>query len=171
MVGKTLRNYRITEKLGVGGQGTVYKATDLKLGRTVVIKVIPPELSAKEANLKRFEREARLASSLDHPNICTIFDLDEVDGIHFIAMQHVDGKNVRQLVAGRPLELKTALLIGLQVADALARMRQALDSFIIEGVTTTIPFLGRVMRHPDFVAGTVDTKFLERETQLLTDAP
>ena len=120
MVGKTLRNYRITEKVGVGGQGTVYKATDLKLGRTVVIKVIPPELSAKEANLKRFEREARLASSLDHPNICTIYDLDEVDGVHFIAMQHVEGRNVRQLVAGRPLELKTALLIGLQVADALA---------------------------------------------------
>jgi eukaryotic-like serine/threonine-protein kinase len=120
MVGKTLRNYRITEKLGVGGQGTVYKATDLKLGRAVVIKVIPPELSAREANLKRFEREARLASSLDHPNICTIYDLDEVDGVHFIAMQHVEGKNVRQLVAGRPLELRTALLIGLQVADALA---------------------------------------------------
>jgi serine/threonine-protein kinase len=119
MVGKTLRNYRITDKLGVGGQGAVYKAIDSKLGRPVVIKVIPPELSAKEANLKRFEREARLASSLDHPNICTIFDLDEVDGVHFIAMQFVEGKNVRQLVAGRPLELKTALLIGLQVADAL----------------------------------------------------
>ncbi len=120
MVGKTLRNYRITDKLGVGGQGAVYKATDLKLGRPVVIKVIPPELSAREANLKRFEREARLASSLDHPNICTIYDLDEVDGVHFIAMQFVEGKNVRQLVAGRPLELKTALLIGLQVAEALA---------------------------------------------------
>src|SRR4029079_15236451 len=120
MVGKTLRNYRITDKLGVGGQGAVYKATDTKLGRSVVIKVIPPELSAKQSNLKRFEREARLASSLDHPNICTIFDLDEVDGVHFIAMQHVEGKNVRQLVAGRPLDLKTAVLIGLQVADALA---------------------------------------------------
>src|SRR5690349_6349360 len=120
MLGKTLRNYRITEKLGVGGQGAVYKAVDNKLGRNVVIKVIPAELSAKEANLKRFEREARLASSLDHPNICTIFDLDEQDGMHFIAMQFVEGKNVRQLVAGRPLELKTALLIGLQVADALA---------------------------------------------------
>jgi len=120
MLGKTLRNYRITDKLGVGGQGAVYKAIDTKLGRAVVIKVIPPELSAKDANLKRFEREARLASSLDHPNICTIFDLDEVDGVHFIAMQFVEGKNVRQLVAGRPLELKTALLIGLQVADALA---------------------------------------------------
>src|SRR5919107_1231419 len=120
MLGKTLRNFRITDKLGVGGQGAVYKAIDTKLDRTVVIKVIPPELSAKEANLKRFEREARLASSLDHPNICTIYDLDVVDGVHFIAMQFVEGKNVRQLVAGRPLELKTALLIGLQVADALA---------------------------------------------------
>src|SRR5688500_2813807 len=120
MIGKTLRNYRITEKLGVGGQGAVYKATDTKLGRTVVIKVIPPELSAKEANLKRFEREARLASSLDHPNICTIFDLDEVEGHHFIAMQHIEGRNVRQLVNGHPLELKSAVLIGLQVADALA---------------------------------------------------
>jgi serine/threonine-protein kinase len=120
MIGKTLHNYRIGEKLGVGGQGAVYKATDLKLGRPVVIKVLPEELTAKEANLKRFEREARLASSLDHPNICTIFDLDEIDGVHFIAMQYVEGKNVRQLVAGRPLELKTAVLIALQVADALA---------------------------------------------------
>lgn len=120
MIGKTLKHYRILEKLGVGGQGTVYKATDGKLGRTVVVKVLPPELTVKEANLKRFEREARLASSLDHPNICTIFDLDEVDGVHFIAMQHVEGKNVRQLVNGHPLELKSALLIAIQVADALA---------------------------------------------------
>src|SRR5947207_4208851 len=120
MIGQTLHHYRITEKLGVGGQGAVYKATDVKLGRPVVIKVLPPELTAKEANLKRFEREARLASSLDHPNICTIYDLDEVEGVHFIAMQYVEGRNVRQLVAGRALELKTTLLIALQVADALA---------------------------------------------------
>src|SRR6266480_210093 len=120
MFGKTLRNYRITEKLGAGGQAAVYKATDAKLGRTVVIKILPQELTAKEANLRRFEREARLASSLDHPNICTIFDLDEVEGVHFIAMQYVEGRNVRQLVNGRPLELKTTLLIALQVADALA---------------------------------------------------
>lgn len=120
MIGKNLRHYKILEKLGAGGQGAVYKATDTKLGRTVVVKVLPPELTAKEANVKRFEREARLASALDHPNICTIFDLDEADGVHYIAMQHVEGKNVRQLVAGRPLELKSALQIGLQVADALA---------------------------------------------------
>src|SRR5687767_6569579 len=120
MIGKSLGNYKILEKLGVGGQGTVYKATDGKLGRTVVVKVLPPELTTREANLKRFEREARLASSLDHPNICTIFDLDEADGHHFIAMQYVEGRNVRQLVGGHPLELKSALLIGIQVTDALA---------------------------------------------------
>jgi serine/threonine-protein kinase len=120
MIGKFLKNYKILEKLGVGGQGTVYKATDGKLGRTVVVKVLPAELTAREANLRRFEREARLASSLDHPNICTIFDLDEAEGHHFIAMQYVEGRNVRQLVGGHPLELKSALLIGIQVTDALA---------------------------------------------------
>jgi serine/threonine-protein kinase len=120
MIGSTLLNYRILEKVGVGGQGEVYKAVDTKLGRTVVIKVLPPELTVKEANLKRFEREARLASSLDHPNICTIFDMDEVDGVHFIAMQYVEGRTVRQLVGGRPLELNSALLIAIQVTDALA---------------------------------------------------
>ncbi|MEO7970770.1 MAG: protein kinase [bacterium] len=120
MVGTTLGNYKILEKLGAGGQGTVYKAIDSKLGRAVVIKVLPEELTAKVANLKRFEREARLASALDHPNICTIFDLNEIDGVHFIAMQYVEGRNVRQLVNGKPLNLESALSIAIQTADALA---------------------------------------------------
>ncbi|HKR13689.1 MAG TPA: protein kinase [Pyrinomonadaceae bacterium] len=120
MIGSTLGNYKILEKLGEGGQGTVYKAVDSKLGRTVVIKVLPAELTAKEGNLKRFEREARLASALDHPNICTIFDLNEINGIHFIVMQYIEGRNVRQLVNGRPLSLESALSIALQTADALA---------------------------------------------------
>src|SRR5207253_4700524 len=120
MIGAKLGNYRILEKIGAGGQGTVYKATDTKLGRSIVIKVLPPELTVKEANLKRFEREARLASALDHPNICTIFDMDEAGGLHFIAMQYVEGRNVRQLCNGKPLELESALRIGIQVADALA---------------------------------------------------
>jgi serine/threonine protein kinase/tetratricopeptide (TPR) repeat protein len=119
MIGAKLGNYRILEKIGAGGQGTVYKATDAKLGRTVVVKVLPPELTVKEANLKRFEREARLASALDHPNICTIFDLNDIEGVHFIAMQFVEGKNVRELVNGRPLDLRSALSITIQVADAL----------------------------------------------------
>ncbi|MBA2703975.1 MAG: protein kinase [Blastocatellia bacterium] len=120
MVGTTLGNYKILEKLGAGGQGTVYKAIDSKLGRAVVIKVLPQELTAKVANLKRFEREARLASALDHPNICTIFDLNEIGGVHFIAMQYVEGRNVRQLVNGKPLKLESALSIAIQTADALA---------------------------------------------------
>src|SRR5215210_8017589 len=119
MVSKTLLNYRITEKLGAGGQGTVYRAVDERLGRTVVIKVLSPELTAREVNLKRFEREAQLASSLDHPNICTIYGLHEADKLHFIAMQYIEGKNVRQLVNGRPLSLESALSICYQVADAL----------------------------------------------------
>jgi eukaryotic-like serine/threonine-protein kinase len=119
MVGRTLLNYRITEKLGAGGQGTVYKATDERLGRPVVIKVLSPELTAREVNLKRFEREAQLASSLDHPNICTIYGLHETDGLHFIAMQYIEGRNVRQVVNGRPLSLESALSIAYQVCDAL----------------------------------------------------
>src|SRR5260221_11759566 len=119
MIGQNLGNYKIIQKIGAGGQGTVYKATDLKLGRTVVVKVLPAELTVKAANLKRFEREARLASSLDHPNICTIFDMDEANGLHFIAMQYVEGRNVRQLVNGRPLELESTLRIAIQVTEAL----------------------------------------------------
>src|ERR1041385_3006680 len=120
MIGQTFGNYKITAKIGAGGQGTVYKATDSRLGRSVVLKVLPAELTAKDTNLKRFDREARLASALDHPNICTIFDLGEANGLHYIAMQYVEGRNVRQLVNGRPLELDSALRIAIQVADALA---------------------------------------------------
>jgi len=120
MIGSQINQYKILEKIGSGGQGTVYKALDTKLNRTVVIKVLPPELTAKTANFKRFEREAQLCSQLDHPNICTIYDFHEDNGVFYIAMQYVDGKNVRQLVAGRPLELRSALSIAIQVCDALA---------------------------------------------------
>ena len=120
MVGSNINQYKILEKIGAGGQGTVYKAQDTKLDRTVVIKVLPPELTAKTANFRRFEREAQLCSQLDHPNICTIFDFHEDNGVFYIAMQYVTGKNVRQLVAGRPLDLKSALSIAIQVCDALS---------------------------------------------------
>ncbi len=120
MIGSNLHQYKILEKLGAGGQGTVYKAKDTKLDRTIVVKVLPPELTAKTANFKRFEREAQLCSQLDHANICTIYDFNESDGLFYIAMQYVEGKNVRQLVAGRPLDLQSALSIEIQVCDALA---------------------------------------------------
>ena len=120
MVGSQINQYKIIEKIGSGGQGTVYKALDTKLNRQAVIKVLPPELTQKTANFKRFEREAQLCSQLDHPNICTIYDFHSDAGVFYIAMQYVEGKNVRQLVAGRPLELKSALSIAIQVTDALA---------------------------------------------------
>ncbi len=120
MIGSQINQYKILEKIGSGGQGTVYKALDTKLNRTAVVKVLPPELTMKTANFKRFEREAQLCSQLDHPNICTIYDFHDANGIYYIAMQWVDGKNVRQLVNGRPLELRSALSIGIQVSDALA---------------------------------------------------
>ena len=120
MIGQVLLQYRIVEKIGEGGQGTVYRAVDTTLDRPAVVKVLPPELTDGSSNLVRFEREAKLASSLDHPNICTIFGLHKVDGIHFIAMQFVEGRNVRDLVAGRPLDLRQALSITIQVTNALA---------------------------------------------------
>ena len=120
MIGSQINQYKIQEKIGSGGQGTVYKALDTKLNRTVVIKVLPPELTQKTANFKRFEREAQLCSQLDHPNICTIYDFHSADGVFYIAMQYVEGKNVRQLVSGRPLEIRSALSIAVQVTDALA---------------------------------------------------
>src|SRR3954453_9211932 len=120
MIGSQINQYKILEKIGSGGQGTVYKALDTKLNRTVVIKVLPPELTQKTANFRRFEREAQLCSQLDHPNICTIYDFSDANGVYYIAMQWVDGKNVHQLVSGRPLEIKSGLSIGIQVCDALA---------------------------------------------------
>lgn len=120
MIGQLLLQYRIVEKIGEGGQGTVYRAVDTTLDRPAVVKVLPPALTDRASNLVRFEREAKLASSLDHPNMCTIFGLHKVDGVHFIAMQYVEGRNVRELVAGRPLDLRQALSIAIQVTNALA---------------------------------------------------
>ena len=120
MLGQLLLHYRVMEKIGEGVQGTVYRVIDTVLDRPAVIKVLPPDLTERPSNLVRFEREAKLASSLDHPNICTIFGLHKVDDVHFIAMQFVEGRNVRELVAGRPLDLRRALSIAIQVTSALA---------------------------------------------------
>jgi len=120
MLGQLLLHYRVVEKIGEGGQGTVYKVIDTTLDRPAVIKVIPPDLTDSASNLVRFEREAKLASSLDHPNICTIFGLHKVGDVQFIAMQFVEGRNVREIVDGKPLDLRRALSIAIQVTDALA---------------------------------------------------
>jgi len=120
MIGKTLGHYKLLEELGHGGMGTVYKARDLALDRIVVVKVLSPDLMADPEARRRFWREARLASALDHPNICTIYGIEEADGYSFIVMQYVEGKTLKRLIGGRPLRLESLLSIALQAADALA---------------------------------------------------
>ncbi len=117
--GKTLSHYRIIEQLGQGGQATAYKAEDTRLNRLVVVKTLLPELAASQTARRRFEREAKLASVLDHPNICSIFDIGESEGWFYIVMPFIPGRTLKQVVAGQPLELRSALSIAIQIADAL----------------------------------------------------
>ncbi|HEX8091243.1 MAG TPA: protein kinase [Blastocatellia bacterium] len=117
---KLISHYRLEEELGQGGMGRVHKAYDTTLDRAVVLKLLAPELVAEEESRKRFLREARLASALDHPNICTIFEIAEVDSQYFIAMQYVPGKTLKKVIGGKPLDLNGMLSISLQVGDALA---------------------------------------------------
>ncbi|HKS42795.1 MAG TPA: protein kinase [Blastocatellia bacterium] len=118
-MGNTISHYRIEEELGSGGMGQVRKAYDTTLDRTVVLKLLAPDLIAEDESRKRFLREARLASALDHPNICTIYEIAEVDSQYFIAMQYVPGKTLKRVINGRPISLESLFSIALQTADAL----------------------------------------------------
>ena len=125
MIGQRLLHYEITGKLGEGGMGVVYKARDSHLKRFVALKVLPPEKVADAERKQRFVQEARSASALNHPNIVTVYDIGQTDGVDFIAMEYVEGKTLDELIGRKGLKLSEALKYAVQIADALARAHAA----------------------------------------------
>ncbi|UCD20246.1 MAG: serine/threonine protein kinase, partial [candidate division WOR-3 bacterium] len=125
MIGKTISHYKILEELGRGGMGVVYKAEDTKLKRTVALKFLTPQALGTEDEKTRFIHEAQAAAALNHPNICTVYEIDESEGRSFIAMEYIEGRSLKDIIASGPMKLEEAQRIAIQIAGGLHAAHQS----------------------------------------------